>query len=135
MSLKELLKTDPPQDSKNGYTLAELKSIAQSQGLSAVVLQGRLEFLKEQLSKGRPLICLLPQEQGGWNIHLNGVSVLPENPGNHFVVAMGFSETQLVLMNPEGGVQRMKADSFLRMWHKAKNTLLLVAPVECRSML
>jgi hypothetical protein len=60
---QELLERHPPA-APGGYSLGELRQIAQAHGFTGFVVPGDMAFLRNHLSRGRPLIVPL-QLQGG----------------------------------------------------------------------
>lgn len=122
-----ILKEFPPS-SDIGYSLVELKNIAKSNGLEAFILKGDLDFLKEQVLLGRPLLVPI-WISDGWIVAFNQLEILG-GARNHYVVVYGFFEDKFVVMDPDKGVRSITTKKFQKMWEVNKKTILLIAKME-----
>lgn len=124
--------------SATGYSLSELKDIATDQGLKAYIIamqDAPRESLKEQIRKGRPVICAVqrPLRIGRaryipilGQILQAGVSHFGPKT-NHFVVVMGVSDRRVLLMDPAVGYDSVSWKKFQRSWSKMKYATLLLS--------
>lgn len=130
--------TEYPKAPKEGYSLLELKAIAMTRGLDAYMLSmsdNPIQQLHEQLSKGRPVICAVSFPQlryFAYDVPLYGslyrAVAWSVNPRlNHYVVAFGFKEDELLVMDPVRGFVTMPYGRFESAWSKKKYAVLLCA--------
>jgi len=115
-----------------GYTIGELKAIARDKGLHAFAIKGDLAKLREQLSKGRPVVvCITMDSSARWLRNL--LAKLPyriadwllTSPYSHFVLAFGHSRDSILWMDPAQGKVSANTNDFLRMWSEQGNAMLL----------
>ncbi|QJT11084.1 cysteine peptidase family C39 domain-containing protein [Oceanidesulfovibrio marinus] len=128
----------PPDHGSRGYSLGELKRIAMDRNLKAFSLQGGFNFLKQQISKGRPQITPLLIPYGEFDFDrvrripgagrlFGGMSRRLTGSYSHFVVVSAIAEGRVLVMNPMYGLQEIEESRFLDMWKKQKQSMLLVA--------
>jgi len=115
----------PLRSGKEGYSMGELKKIAKDYDSQAFVLQGNKDFLREQILLGRPVIIPI-FVVGSWEVKLFGKRIYGD-PYNHYVVAFGFSEDKIWVMDPDKGFKAIPFDRFLKMWEVNDHVCLLVA--------
>ncbi len=115
----------PLRSGKEGYSIVELKNIAKDYNSKAFVLQGNKDFLREQILLGRPVIVPI-FVVGSWEVMFFGKRIYGE-PYNHYVVAFGFSEDKIWVMDPDKGFKAIPFDRFLKMWEVNDHVCLLVA--------
>ncbi len=124
----KLLELFPPNNQNQGYSLSELKEIANGKSFDAFLLKGDIPFLKEQILFGRPIIVPLWMSDS-WEFKINRMKVWG-GAYNHYVVAYGFSQDHIWVMDPDKGVKTIPVRKFLKMWEANKNISLLVAKTE-----
>ncbi|MHC4291849.1 MAG: cysteine peptidase family C39 domain-containing protein [Planctomycetota bacterium] len=125
-----------PKAPKRGYTLLELKAISICNGLDAYMLSmadDPLTQLREQLSKGRPLICAvsLPQlryfayDVPVYNL-LSQTMVWSIGPRlNHYIVVFGMDAEDILVMDPVRGFVRLSHKRFESAWSEKKYAVLV----------
>ncbi len=134
---EELLKKYPPVSIKKGYTIGELKMITKETGLQAFSIDSDMDFIKKQISLGRPVICVLEMSQDNGVITvlnripiINNIAIflwekiVPKEV--HFIVVAGFSNNTFLVADPISGISRINFDRFQAFWRQGKNALLLV---------
>lgn len=95
-----------------GYSVAQLKAMAEAQGFRVFVYQGRPSDLARQLHATRPVIILL-RRLGR----------------NHFVVVKGLAtKGRLVLGDPSRGTVFIERADLVREWDEVGRPTVLVAP-------
>ena len=130
----ELLKEKPPGSPQHGYSLSELKEMAKTHHFAAFAYRSDIQDIKQQLDAGRPLVVALVVD----STYINDTGLLGMGLGKwvqqmlspsyrHYVIVIGYDETQLVLMDPVLGIKTVQQSDFLRLWHKLGNAALLVA--------
>jgi ABC-type bacteriocin/lantibiotic exporter with double-glycine peptidase domain len=99
-----------------GIYASDLEHYFERHGYRAFALEGRVEDLKEQLAKGRPLIVALKPAAGA--------------PLHYVVVAGLDSEHSLVLLNDPAERKLLKQDlgAFEKQWKGTGNWTLLAVP-------
>lgn len=139
-SERDLVKRYPSR-SPEGYPILQLREIAIQEGLAAFALTmdgSPWAQLEEQIANGRPVICAVQLPRGryfGKSIPL--VETLDRRAvlttGNewlsHYVVVMGRTHEEVLLMDPKHGIVRLGRDPFLHFW-RLENYAALV----CSSM-
>lgn len=104
-----------------GYSLGELKVIADENGFQSFVLKSNLDNLKEQIALGRPIIIPIETKVGykTW-----------ERSYSHFVVLVGFSKDGFILMDPVEGFVFIRENQLDKLWAREEKAILLVAPLQ-----
>jgi ABC-type bacteriocin/lantibiotic exporter with double-glycine peptidase domain len=110
----------------------DLQTLAEKLGLQAFAYRGSIDDLHDNLSKGRPLIVMIPKPIIGgsglvtkpllnfWNDYG------PRPP--HWVVAVGFVKNQKVIINdPASGPLIVNQTTFEKWWAKNDNLCVLIA--------
>lgn len=121
-SQQVLLDRHPPASSR-GYSLGELRDIARAHDFAGFVVPGNEAFLREQLSRGRPLIVPL---------HLQGavplISRALDTRYDHYVVVVGMDDERrkVVTMDPARGPVELDFDDFAAGWEAMNRAVLLV---------
>jgi len=98
-------------------------------GLAAFAIPGTTDELKENLSKGRPVITLLSQRprtgsfpSAGWAAE-TGHSALG---GAHWVVVIGMTpRDEIILYDPSQGTLTMSGKAFLQSWEKERRVCVV----------
>ncbi len=124
--------------SATGYSLSELKEVAVDRGQKAYIIamrDGPRERLKDQIRKGRPVICAVqrPVRIGparyipilGQALQAGVSHFGPKT--NHFVVVMGISHRRVLLMDPAVGYDSVSWQKFERSWSEMKYATLLLS--------
>lgn len=99
---------------EEGYSMGALRDWARAKGCSAFVVQGSLEFLEQQLARGRPVI----------------IAVRQSNTFNHMLVVTGLSHAAgyLAVMDPaQGAIAPITMGYLTRHWIPLGAPALLVA--------
>jgi len=120
-----------PQDT----TGPELRTIAASLGLRAMVYQGSMADLQEHLRQGRPMIVMIPQppDQALRQAGLIGALALTvsehvPHPA-HWVVVIGITgDHQVIVHDPATGPLQLRAEVFKKWWQRMNNLCVLVVP-------
>jgi ABC-type bacteriocin/lantibiotic exporter with double-glycine peptidase domain len=125
-----------PKPLKDGYSILELKAIAVSNGLDAYMLamsEDPLSQLRQQLAKGRPVICAVSFPQSryfAYDVPVYGPvyrallwSIGPRL--NHYVVVFGFDSEELLIMDPARGFVTLSSERFESSWSKKEYAALL----------
>ena len=127
LSYKEIIEKHP-QKSDLGYTVGELKKIANAHGLLAYSLIMNEKILKEQIKKGRPVI--IPVKI----FFLKAYKYLPEFlpfldnlTFSHFLVVFGFDQDNFWVMNPANGYERIKSEDLINSWKRHNYAGLLIS--------
>jgi len=130
-----------PSRSTEGYPILQLREMAIQEGLAAFALTMDGDpwgQLGEQIDNGRPVICAVQLPRGryyGKSIPL--VETLDRRcvmtTGNewmsHYVVVMGRTHKEVLLMDPKYGIVRIGRNEFLHFWRLEKYAALV-----CSSM-
>jgi ABC-type bacteriocin/lantibiotic exporter with double-glycine peptidase domain len=133
---QDLLRSYPPDHGQDGYSLGRLKAIAQQYSLEGYALFSDLDFLRQQLDRGRPVLVALVvpynlyRQQIIRNIPIYGriFRFLTQVPTfRHFVVVRGIGQEKVKIMDPMYGLKTLPREAFQAMWDKQKNAMLLVA--------
>jgi len=138
VSQAELLRRSPPENTKTGYRVDELKDIATGRNKLAYALTGGTEFLELQIMNGRPIIVPLEMEYNHYmfnfmrKIPLYGrffeyVTERFVPKFSHFVTVFAVSRATIWVMDPLFGVKAIPRDEFEPMWAAKKRAMLLVA--------
>lgn len=134
----QLIASYPPQ-SKEGYPLLQLRQIALDQDLLAfgVTLdRDPLNQLSEHLEKGRPVITALTLPRGryfGDNLPVietfdrRAIAGFGERWKNHYVVVMGQSSRDFMLMDPQYGYVSVGKGDFLEYWKRQGYSALILS--------
>ena len=112
-----------PPASSRGYSLGELRDIARAHDFAGFVVPGNEALLREQLSRGRPMIVPL---------HLQGAVPLIDRAldtrYDHYVVVVGMNDERgkVVMMDPARGPVQLDFDDFAAGWEAMNRAVLLV---------
>lgn len=130
-----LFETSPPADAVNGYSLAELLSIARDAGLLANAARISQANLIAELERGRPVLIPIrapavyiePRTLPGENLPVLGlvrnsvvslVARLSERTGSglvgHYVVVAGYEHDRFVVVEPVHGFRTISFDRLSR---------------------
>jgi ABC-type bacteriocin/lantibiotic exporter with double-glycine peptidase domain len=120
MTPAAILRKYPLQPDAPGYSMGELKRIAQKEGLTAFVIPGQFSLIEEQIRSGRPLIVPL---------QLDTIPAVVQ-PFDHYVIIVGMSKARstVILMDPQKGLISLKRLDFMKAWSAKEKAILLVAP-------
>jgi ABC-type bacteriocin/lantibiotic exporter with double-glycine peptidase domain len=124
----KILQKFPPGSEELGYSIIELRQIAKDFGVEAFLLEGDIDFLREQILLGRPLIIPI-WISDNWEFLIGGLKVFG-GAYNHYVVAYGFSEGHVCVMDPDKGKRIISVVRFMKMWEVNGSVSLLIARVE-----
>lgn len=131
-----------PIQSKEGYALLQLRDIAAAHGLTAFALSMEAkpwQQLVGHLSEGRPVIAAVRLPRGPYfGRKLPLVETLDRrtllSTGNewksHYVVIMGYTYQEVLLMDPQYGIVRVGRDEFLGFWRQEKYAALVCSSPE-----
>jgi ABC-type bacteriocin/lantibiotic exporter with double-glycine peptidase domain len=129
-SQQALLDRYPPA-SPHGYSLGELRDIARAHDFVGFVVPGDQAFLRNQLSRKRPLI--VPLRVRGTASGLTGVSAgllerAFDTGYDHYVVVVGIDDERrtVVVMDPARGPAQFDFEEFAASWDKTNHAVLLV---------
>lgn len=140
VSEKDLRKKYPPK-SEVGYPLAQLKEIATEEGVLAFAVtlsQDPMAQLMSHLQKGRPVLVAAKVPKGryfGENLPLvetldRRVLVGLGDPMKaHYLVVMGMSERDVLLMDPQYGHVRTSRTQFQQFWKEMGYAALITSAV------
>lgn len=137
LSLKQdaLLEKYPPSSIRDGYSISEISLIARKSGLHAYIIKGDIDLLKQQLIKGRPSIVPLVLDPdyyyGGAYAPLLAparfVADLVEAKYSHYVIAVGFADGFVQVLDPVLGSREVNTPDFLSMWKPKQNAMVLIS--------
>ena len=120
MTPRAILRKYPLKPDASGYSMGELKRIAQKEGLAAFVVSGQFSLIEEQILSGRPLIVPLK------------IDTIPMiiKPVDHYVIVVGMSKARstVILMDPQKGIITLKRMDFLKAWSAKEKAILIAAP-------
>ncbi len=130
-----------PGSKKHGYKLSDLKIMAISKGLSAHILafdSDSKRKLVNQIMKGRPVICAVKYPRGlyfMYDLPLIGklyreVLWMLGARANHYVVAFGWRDGRVLVMDPAFGYISHSWKRFKECWRDRKYAVLLCAKKE-----
>lgn len=117
-----------PAESSEGYPILQLRQMAMHEGIAAFALtmdSNPWSQLSEQIKNGRPVLCAVRLPRGRYyGKSLPLVETLDRrslmSTGNewlsHYVVVMGRTHDEVLLMDPRHGIVRLDRDSFLQFW-------------------
>ena len=116
----EILERYPAQTPTRGYTLGELKRIAQHSQVHAFAFKADLTTLETHLAAGRPLIVPLKIDPS--------LPFLPDY--DHYVIVTGLDRPRgyIFLIDPQLGPHARKLAEFNRQWQEKSYAVLLIAP-------
>ena len=134
---RELLE-DFPSSPGTGYRLWELKNAAIAHGLLSYTVTMRTnpkQELKEQILKGRPIICAINFPRGfyfAYDLPMVGqvyrsLAWAVGERENHYVVAFGITDEQVLLMDPAFGFVAYNWKRFETCWSKLNFAALICA--------
>jgi len=133
---EDALIQEHPRTKKNGYGVLDLKAMAIEYGLQAYAIcmapDGKSK-LKEQVSKGRPVICAVKFPRFWYCIRFIPLSRGPywrltslfHTGKDHFVVVFGFDDKNVLLMDPAHGFAVLSWARFEDSWHKMEHAALI----------
>ena len=117
-----------PAASAEGYSVGELKAIASKYNLAAYSLQMTEINLKENLSKGRPIIIAVKKYVFGFFEKLPSfVPFKEQTTYSHFLVVFGFDAKGYWVMDPAEGYSYLTAETLISMWKGQKFVGLLIS--------
>ena len=127
-----------PMLPKGGYSIAQLKDIATSKGLEAYALAMQskaIQQLKEQISKGRPVICAarFPRHlYFAYDVPIYGktyrnLSWMFGRRKNHYIVVLGVKDDEFLIMDPAYGFAILRRKRLEDCWGKKDYAALLCA--------
>lgn len=131
-----------PPRSREGYPLLQLREIALAHGLTAFALTMESEPWRQlvgHLGEGRPVIAAVRLPRGPYfGRKLPLVETLDRrtllSTGNewksHYVVVMGHTYQEVLLMDPQYGIVRVGRDEFLAFWRQEKYAALVCSSAE-----
>ena len=125
----EALAAKYPAESDKGYTLLQLRHIAMEEDLNVLALTMKdrpLDQVSEHLENGRPIIAPIRIPSNGYL----GRSSVPQSSSDsdseiRYVVIVGQSDDQFLLMDPAHGIVKLKKTEFTNYWSAEKNAALL----------
>lgn len=121
----------PPKNAKKGYSLGELRAIAEHLGMKAYILRADADFLVRTIAKGRPVIVAIKARPRPRirPIGAAGLMVMRlfVREYDHFVVVIGLDTAQVAVMDPVQGFYLIAHADFLAMWRKMHHAALLIA--------
>lgn len=127
VSEKVLRKRYPPQ-SEMGYPMAQLKEIGTQEGLLAFAVtmnRDPMGQLMDHLGKGRPVLVAAKVPKGRYfgdklplveTLDRRVLSGLGDAMKHHYLVAMGMSAQEILLMDPQYGHVRTSRTQFEQFW-------------------
>lgn len=127
VSEKVLRKRYPPQ-SEMGYPMAQLKEIGTQEGLLAFAVtmnRDPMGQLLDHLGKGRPVLVAAKVPKGRYfgdklplveTLDRRVLSGLGDAMKHHYLVAMGMSAQEILLMDPQYGHVRTSRTQFEQFW-------------------
>lgn len=112
----------------------DLRAIAESLGLQAFVFQGKLDDLRDNLRRGRPMIVMItkPPDPALRGVGLLGglalaISERVAHPP-HWVVVVGLlGDREIIVHDPASGPLQIKLAVFHEWWAKQGNLCVLIA--------
>ncbi|HRX54049.1 MAG: cysteine peptidase family C39 domain-containing protein [Verrucomicrobiales bacterium] len=131
----------PPQ-SNQGYPILQLRDIAFDNHFTAFAVsmdKNPWQQLVAHLGEGRPVIVAVRLPRGPYfGKKLPLVETLDRrtllSSGNewksHYVVVMGHTYQEVLLMDPQYGIVRVGRDEFLSFWKPEKYSALVCSPAE-----
>lgn len=140
ISERELRKKYPAK-SGTGYPLAQLKDVAELEGLLAFAValdREPLSQLMGHLQKGRPVLVAAKVPKGryfGDNLPLietldrRVLCGLGDPMKPHYLVAMGMSNKEILLMDPQYGHVRTSLSQFEQFWKEMDYAALVTSAV------
>lgn len=103
-----------------GYSLGQLEQLCRSLELSAYLVsyspfqQPTNQLINDHLVNGRPVITPLQENS--------------RTPGDkHFVVVMGYSEEEILIMDPGSGYRSLARRDFAQAWARSEHAALICA--------
>ncbi len=130
-----------PAKSPEGYPILQLREIALREGIAAFALtmdRDPWNQLGEQIDNGRPVICAVNLPRGKYfgrslplveTLDRRTVMTTGNEWKSHYVVAMGRTHDEVLLMDPKYGIVRISREQFLHFWSLEKYAALV-----CSSM-
>lgn len=138
VSQEELLRHSPPENTKTGYRVGELKDIATGRKKLAYAMTAQTGFLEQQILNGRPVIVPLEMEYNHYLFNfMRSIPVygrffeyvterfVPKF--SHFVTVFAVSRTTIWVMDPLFGIKAIPKGEFESMWAAKKRAMLQVA--------
>lgn len=130
-----LFAANPPADTVNGYSMAEVTALAQAHNLLASAVRLPAEGLVAELETGRPVLVpvevpsvyVQPWQLPGANVPVLGIPAgfvttrtawLSERTGhamlNHYVLVTGYEGDTFIVMEPVAGLRTISAERLER---------------------
>ena len=137
---RDLIKRYPAK-SDEGYPILQLREIALQEGIAAFALtmdRDPWAQLGEMIDNGRPVICAVNLPRGKYfgrslplveTLDRRTVMTTGNEWKSHYVVAMGRTHQEVLLMDPKYGIVRIGREQFLHFWELEK-----FASLVCSSM-
>lgn len=114
------------------FSARDLEVLGNRLGMQSFIYEGSISDLEGNIRKGRPLLILLPKPEHseGITVTINGIPLkalwrmmMPEQ--SHWVVAIGFSESDIIVHDPAHGRIAIPRGKFERWWKAKRNTCVL----------
>lgn len=117
-----------PSKSPEGYPILQLREIAITEGFAAFALTMERDpwsQLGDQIDNGRPVICAVTLPRGKYfggslplveTLDRRTVMTTGNEWKSHYVVAMGRTNDEVLLMDPKYGIVRIGREQFLHFW-------------------
>jgi len=122
----------PPEDTAEGYSLAELKDIITRRSkLKAFIIKGDEALLNKMVAKGRPIIVAIRSEarsfiEPPFEFMRRLVRIIaPEF--KHYIVVIGIDKSRVAVMDPAQGYYVIEQKRFAQIWAEMGNASLLIA--------
>ncbi len=131
-----------PYRGEEGYPLLQLREMSLKEGYAAFALtmsNDPMRTLTNHVSAGRPVIvaCRLPRgKYFGKNIPLietldrRALWASGDEWKQHYLVVIGHSYSEILVMDPQYGIVRLPRDQFLHFWKGEKYAALLISTLE-----
>ncbi|MEM7145352.1 MAG: cysteine peptidase family C39 domain-containing protein [Verrucomicrobiota bacterium] len=132
----QLLAKHPPQ-TPNGYPIAQLKQIAEHEGLQSFLItpkENPAAFLESQISKGRPVLIAALCPKGRYfgdplplieRLDSETITTPGRKWKEHYLVVTGFDDSQFLVMDPAYGIVAVQKSDLLRFWREMNDAALL----------
>lgn len=102
-------------ESAKGTLNLDMGLYAEKQGYQARQYTGSIEEIKRLVDSSRPIIVLI--DYGFWIYQQN-----------HFMVAVGYNESGIIVNSGQEHLKRISYSNFLKLWEKTNYWLLLITP-------
>jgi predicted double-glycine peptidase len=131
----QTLRNEPRAFFKSNCTAEDLKEIAAEFQMRAFVYKGSISDLETNISKGRPIIALIPSPfyESQPHLSLNGIPVdtivrMIPSKRRHWVIVVGFVGSKVILHDPARGHMMISRSKYLSWWEKTDYGCLLIVP-------